>query len=155
MCGGCKVLVKEMTLLSREEFKKYKSLIPETMQWWWLKSPAISYQHDVYSVDYVNDVCIDGCYDRDGGVRPLCIFSLDSTESTFWCKSEKLIGSKIKYGKYNWTVLNSEYGEIYALCDEVVVKHRFDKDTNIWDNSELKILLETAVLEMITIQRGQ
>ena len=142
--------LKSITLLTEREYIKYKSVIPETNWWWWLRSPSPGCGSYVHVIDDDGTLFDYDCNDYCGGVRPFCIFDIESDNPLFWCKSEVLVGSKIKYGKYEWTVLNAENGELHALCDGIIAKHRFDEETNIWQDSELKVWLETEGLKLIT-----
>lgn len=68
----------KVSLLTVDEYRKYRSLIPNTKDyWWWLVSPWSTPCNDykrtvavVSSAGYVSD---DDCYDYLG-VRPVCIF---------------------------------------------------------------------------------
>lgn len=144
--------VKEITLLSKEEYEKYKSAIPTINRRWWLRSPSIS-QRSAVGVHYDGDVSKVGylVLNRNIAVRPALHLNLEIADNQFWCKPEKLIGTKLEYGKYTWTVLDASFGEIYALCDEFIADHRFDPESNDWDKSELKRWLKTEGLQAITL----
>lgn len=73
--GSCE---DKISLLTVDEYRKYRKLIPNTNFWWWLitpwSTPCNGYEKLVAVVSpsgYVN--CYD-CY-RGIGVRPVCIFS--------------------------------------------------------------------------------
>jgi hypothetical protein len=140
--------LKEITLLSKEEYRKHKSIIPEVNRWWWLKTPE--YDSCVCTVDFAGFFDKSRCWLANRAVRPAGIFELDVSDSLFWHKSENLIGSKIKYGKYSWMILNAERGCLFTLCDDIVAYHCFDERTNDWDSSELKAWLWTEGLKLIT-----
>lgn len=63
-----------ITLLSKEEYEKYKHLIPKRNTPWWTRSPAVataSYAWNVSpagSVDTISNICYEY------GVRPVCTF---------------------------------------------------------------------------------
>lgn len=69
----------KVSLLTIDEYRKYRSLIPNTdVHWWWLISPWSTDCNNwnmsvtiVSSSGYVNN---DYC-DCNGGVRPVCTFS--------------------------------------------------------------------------------
>lgn len=77
----------KVSLLTVDEYRKYRSLIPNTDEyWWWLITPWSTPCNDyktsvtvVSSSGYINvSYCLcDGCY----GVRPFCIFSSAIFES--------------------------------------------------------------------------
>ena len=142
--------LKEITLLSLEEHEKYKSITPSSSPtWWWLKTPYPGYDDAVRVIGDGGFLHIYSCFNY-GGVRPFCIFNLESTDSLFWYKPEALVGSKIEYGKFKWTILSVDSGELHALCDEIIAEHRFDGETNKWEDSEIKMWLETEGIRLIT-----
>lgn len=75
----------KVSLLTVDEYRKYRSLIPNTEDyWWWLVSPWSTPCNDykrtvtvVSSAGYVNGY---DCYNCSG-VRPVCIFSSSIFES--------------------------------------------------------------------------
>lgn len=79
--GNCTDYV---SLLSIDDYRLYRKLIPNNEQWWWLltpwSTPCNGYETQVSVVSpsgrIFNDFCDDG-----GGLRPLCIFSPNLFES--------------------------------------------------------------------------
>lgn len=74
--GEC---VDKVSLLTVDEYRKYRSLIPNTDDyWWWLISPWSTACNDwstaVAVVSSSGNVGHDVCGDS-GGVRPVCVFS--------------------------------------------------------------------------------
>lgn len=75
----------KVSLLAVDEYRKYRSLIPNTKDyWWWLVSPwstpCNDYKKSVTVVSSAGDVSRNDCnYHR--GVRPVCIFSSSIFES--------------------------------------------------------------------------
>lgn len=75
----------KFSLLTVDEYRKYRSLIPNTKDyWWWLISPWSTPCNDykrtvavVSSAGYIGNHDCDG----NGGVRPVCIFSSSIFES--------------------------------------------------------------------------
>lgn len=75
----------KVSLLAVDEYRKYRSLIPNTKDyWWWLVSPWSTPCNDykrtvavVSSAGYVDYFNCDGI----NGVRPVCIFSSSIFES--------------------------------------------------------------------------
>ena len=73
-----------VSLLTVDEYRKYRSLIPNEGNWWWLitswSTPCNDYEYPVTVVassgDFDNWLC-----NYDGGVRPFCIFSSSIFES--------------------------------------------------------------------------
>lgn len=74
----------KVSLLSVDEYRKYRNLIPNEKYWWWLITPdstkcnkdstwirVVSSSGYIYSYDYISDY----------GVRPVCIFSSSIFES--------------------------------------------------------------------------
>lgn len=75
----------KVSLLTVDEYRKYRSLIPNTEDyWWWLISPwstpCNDYERAVTAVSSAGNVRSYSCY-NDGGVRPVCIFSSSIFES--------------------------------------------------------------------------
>lgn len=79
--GNCEDTV---SLLTVDNYRKYRSFIPNTDGWWWLATPWSTKRNDCeYSVAVVSPSgCIDGgCCNYCCGVRPFCIFSSELFES--------------------------------------------------------------------------
>lgn len=75
----------KVSLLNVDEYRKYRSLIPNTKNyWWWLVSPwstpCNDYKRAVTVVSSAGIISINDCR-NDGGVRPVCIFSSSIFES--------------------------------------------------------------------------
>lgn len=75
----------KISLLTVDEYRKYRSLIPNTENyWWWLVTPWSTsyndYQTPVAVVASSGYICGNLC-SGDGGVRPVCIFSSSIFES--------------------------------------------------------------------------
>lgn len=70
--------------LTVDEYRKYRKLIPNTDDWWWLITPWSTHCNDcdIYTTVVSPSGCIYGrSCDYDGGVRPVCIFSSSIFES--------------------------------------------------------------------------
>lgn len=75
----------KVSLLTVDEYRKYRSLIPNTEDyWWWLVSPwstpCNDYERTVAVVSSAGDIGRNDCSDSNG-VRPVCIFSSSIFES--------------------------------------------------------------------------
>lgn len=75
----------KVSLLAVDEYRKYRSLIPNTKDyWWWLVSPwstpCNDYKKSVAVVSSAGGVGNGGC-SFNCGVRPVCIFSSSIFES--------------------------------------------------------------------------
>lgn len=75
----------KVSLLTVDEYRKYRSLIPNTEDyWWWLVSPwstpCNDYERAVAVVSSAGYINVNDCYDSNG-VRPVCIFSSSIFES--------------------------------------------------------------------------
>ena len=143
--------VKEITLLSAEEYVKYRAIIPLIDGWWWLRSPAAvkGFATGVNSVGDIDGLGFYVSYNRTA-VRPTLKLDLEFSDSLFWYNPKKLFGAKIEYGNYRWIVLDANLGELYVLCDSPIAERRFDPESNNWATSELKQWLETDGLKLIT-----
>lgn len=73
-----------VSLLTVDEYRKYRSLIPNEKKWWWLitpwSTPCNDYEYSVAVVASSGDVDGWSC-SRNCGVRPFCIFSSSIFES--------------------------------------------------------------------------
>lgn len=73
--GSCE---DKISLLTVDEYRKYRKLIPNTNFWWWLitpwSTPCNGYEKLVAVVSPSGHVSNDYC-NCDFGVRPVCIFS--------------------------------------------------------------------------------
>lgn len=75
----------KVSLLTVDEYRKYRSLIPNTKDyWWWLVSPwstpCNDYKRTVTVVSSAGNISDDGC-SNNCGVRPVCIFLSSIFES--------------------------------------------------------------------------
>ena len=79
--GSC---TDKVSLLTVDEYRKYRKYIPNANKWWWLISPwstpCNDYSSTVAVVSPSGDIC-NGRYNCSGGVRPFCIFSSSIFES--------------------------------------------------------------------------
>lgn len=74
----------KVSLLNVDEYRKYRSLIPNTNKWWWLITPWSTKCNDISK--WTTVVSPSGNFSRSGcsnfrGVRPFCIFSSTIFES--------------------------------------------------------------------------
>lgn len=79
--GSCEDYV---SLISVDEYRKYRKLLPNTGEWWWTLTPDSTKCND--DTSYIRVVTPSGnVYDDDyscsNGVRPVCIFSSSIFES--------------------------------------------------------------------------
>lgn len=75
----------KVSLLTVDDYRKYRSFIPNTDNyWWWTCTPWSTkrngYKSSVVVVSLVGNFSNDDCY-YDYGVRPFCIFSSELFES--------------------------------------------------------------------------
>lgn len=74
----------KVSIISFDEYRKYRELIPNAEYWWWTLTPDSTKCNGVTS--WIRIVSPSGnfygnCYDFSCGVRPLCIFSSSLFES--------------------------------------------------------------------------
>lgn len=73
-----------VSLITLDEYRKYRSLIPNEKKWWWLitpwSTPCNDYEYSVAVVASSGGINRRN-YDFSGGVRPFCIFSSSIFES--------------------------------------------------------------------------
>lgn len=74
----------KISLLTVDEYRKYRKLLPNTNDWWWLitpwSTPANGYISTLAVVSPSGDVSVYNCR-NSLGVRPVCIFSSSIFES--------------------------------------------------------------------------
>ena len=79
--GSCEDYV---SLISVDEYRKYRKLLPNTGEWWWTLTPDSTKCND--DTSYIRIVSPSGHVNGDScnysvGVRPVCIFSSSIFES--------------------------------------------------------------------------
>ena len=79
--GTCRDYI---SLISVDEYRKYRKLLPNTGKWWWTLTPSSTACND--DDTFVRVVSPSGYFDCNGcigscGVRPVCIFSSSIFES--------------------------------------------------------------------------
>jgi hypothetical protein len=128
----------EITLLTVEEYRKYKSAVPNIEDWWWLRSPGNADDRAAY-------VCPKGAVlSRGDGIRS------DDDAVRPALKSDEIIldvGEQFIALGNRWTVI----GKGVAISNGIVATHRYDSDSNVWETSELKEWLEAWAKEGHTV----
>lgn len=120
----------EITLLTAEEYKRYKPQIPPIKDWWWLRFNGYVQDYAAF-VDcggYVHDYYGRNVDDSLIAVRPVL-------------KSEAInlpVGEKFIALGNRWVVI----GDHFAVSEDVITHRRYDKKSNDWETSELKAWLE-------------
>lgn len=79
--GSC---TDKVSLLTVDEYRKYRKYIPNANKWWWLISPWSTPCNDYSSTVAVvspSGSIRDRSFNRSSGVRPFCIFSSSIFES--------------------------------------------------------------------------
>lgn len=141
--------VNEITLLSREEFEKYKSIMPDLKKHWWLRSPGGNLNYTMYvfptgSCHIERCCCPAGCNvtEKGLGVRPALHLSISSS-------SNLQPGDKLQLFNQDWTVLDVKTNQIYVLADDIIIKKPFHHRSCAcsWGMSSLKIWLENWLEE--------
>ena len=119
----------EITLLTVEEYERYKPQIPTINAWWWLRSPGYDQDDAALAtagggVDYNGDSVNHG----SNAVRPAL-------------KSDAInlpVGKKFIALGNRWVVIDDHV----AVSKDVVTHRRYDRKSNDWETSELKEWLE-------------
>lgn len=74
----------KISLLTVDEYRKYRNLMPNTSYWWWLVTPwstlCNGYEKPIAVVSASGIIYYDNCY-FNHSVRPVCIFSSSIFES--------------------------------------------------------------------------
>lgn len=79
--GTCR---DKISLLTVDEYRKYRKYLPNMDEWWWLitpwSTPCNDYSRTLAVVSSSGEFSFSICV-SDGGVRPVCIFSSSIFES--------------------------------------------------------------------------
>lgn len=129
--------VQEITLLSKDDYLKFKDNIPSVNFWWWLRSSG-DYGFDAYCVDYGGGIGGYGnlVFNSDGSVRPALRLNPEF--------SNLQIKDRFEFGGKSWTVI----GEEIALSDEAFCRMAFRRkyweayDANNYATSDIKKYLD-------------
>ena len=74
--GKCKDYI---SLISCEEYRKFRKLIPNADDWWWtLTGDSLVYSRSVRRVNSNGSLSISGARNGSYGVRPLCVLKSDT-----------------------------------------------------------------------------
>lgn len=134
--------IKEVTLLSLEEYYKYKDLIPETLDlnFWWTKTSVGIVS--AYAIDDVDGSVYEFGYGvnlNSMGVRPVLKLSGKGLKP----KGRVLIDG-------NWFTILDVKTNALAISDKILFKSRFnDTYDNDWETSLLKKDLEQRFSHLI------
>jgi hypothetical protein len=125
-----KIEINDITLLSKEEYMKYKDNISNIDGIWWLQSPGDS-RHCAARVCFNGSHYFSIVSNDDVYVRP--VLRVDNLK----------IGIKFTLAEHTWTVISPDL----ALCDEPIMKSYFRKDwqeedANVYEVSDIKKNLE-------------
>lgn len=146
--------IESVTILSSNEFEKHKSIIEPLSSRWWLRSKgSVPYCTQAVYRDRNGDNVIDVQGDHviaERLVRPAICIRLPITDIRVFYRPEMLIGRKVSFSDYEWTILEANLDEWYILCDTAIVSRRFDINDVAWKDSELKKWLEFEWLPTIT-----
>jgi hypothetical protein len=137
------MIVKEINLLTIEEFEKYKDLIPAlrihgVAQHYWLR-PTNDAERPFWIADSEHslDWNFPSSYEY---IRPSLRISENNTTTK--------IGDKIHLFGESWTVLDSNNDEMLVLCDDYIAYRDMTDYTSNWDFCDLKKWLNDWLLEM-------
>lgn len=80
--GHCK---DRISILTVDEYRKYRKLLPNMPKWWWLitpwSTPVNDYYNSTLAVVSPSGFVLNYDYDFSLGIRPVCIFSSSIFES--------------------------------------------------------------------------
>ena len=132
-----------ITLLSTEEYVRFKKNIVNVGRLWWLRSPG---DKSYYAADVYYDGSVYYCGRNVNNARIAVRPALIINPASFHLE----IGSKIKVADYLWTVISDEY----ALCDEIIGQCCFRKDwkaknANVYKASDIKKYVENWWAEQV------
>lgn len=140
--------IKGVTLLSLDEYYKYKDLIPEVLDFnfWWTKTPVgIA---SAYAIDDVDGSVYEFGYGvnlNSMGVRPALLLK-DKDFKLLHLKDRVLVDNCF----YTIVDFNYNHGFALAVCDKILYNNYFnDTDDNTWETSSLKNDLEQRFAHLI------
>jgi hypothetical protein len=143
--------IKELSLLTPEEYNKCCFIVPHVDNDWWLL--PTDYDNKLHSVSRLGDLqnhssLVCG-FQR--GIRPTIRIRFGADDIEFWKSPETFIGQKYLCKDLFWTVLgfNSDKKELFALCDELLCYNSIDVTFTGWDTSRLKDWLDNEALKLI------
>ena len=124
--------IKELRLLTKEEYKENKEKIQIFHGWWWLQDAdtnkynacCVNKNGNVYNYNIRQPIY----------VRPALV--------VYGVNSYHIIGEKYRFFGYKWTLISAENEKGILFCDTYIDERRFDAKSNKWDESELKLWLE-------------
>lgn len=128
--------INGLTLLSKEEYDKYKYLIPKVNSAWWLRLPNSIDSSIAGCVDSEGDADINFGVNFSMGVSPaLCISNLESSGFE--------IGDRFEWSGLTWIIISSDY----AQCTNIIFKSVFREDweaddANDYEASDVKKRLD-------------
>ena len=133
----------EITLLSSEEYQRYKKYIPPIdSNVWWLRDACPGYDSAACCASNTSPYIVGGIHNETIGVRPVLQINIENNKAL-------QPGDKIRIGSKNFTIIWWDGDGLFALCDECIATRRFDTDSNKWETSELKEWLETEGIKLI------
>ena len=141
--------ITKIELLTEQQYLAYKHLISSACWCWWLSTPVSDNDWWLHIVERDGKIYHANCCQSNVSIRPCCTVSVDSDNPIYWKRRNSLIGTKIKMGQYEWTILDVISGSLLMLCDSLMGEHGFDLYTNIWEKSELKRWLETEGIKLL------
>lgn len=129
-----------VTLLTKEEYIKYKDVFPHLRESWWLRTPsgAPKFAYKIQDDGRVGNCNVHKCL----GVRP-------AIRMPFFSFKPLNPGDKIKIGRRLFTVLSWDGFNLFALCNGCIAKKQFDPNDNQWESSEIKKWLQIEGLKLI------
>lgn len=123
--------IEQITLLTIEQAEKVPKNVLARNDWWWLRTAG---QHPNFAafVDEDGDIYEEGfiVYHAYNGVRPafrITGVSLDFNELVY-------------IGKLPCTAIDKDL----VLANELICDHRFGRETNDWETSEIKAFIESS-----------
>jgi hypothetical protein len=145
--------IKEIDILNTDKFEQYKDLIRPISRRWWLKDHGEnSWFVQVAHTDMDRKCVRDPRGDHVTAVRhirPTLLVELPVSDTRVFYKPDKLIGQRIQFKGYMWTILDVNAYSWYLFCDTTIGEHCYALTDVGWEDSELKRWLETDCLQSL------
>lgn len=127
----------EIFLLSEEEYEKYREVIPQVKQHWWLRSPGCT---NLYATIVRRDGDVRDCIDYVFGgdcVRPVLRVNTDSRVALVTddgkCRHFSIGDRIVKYG-YTWIKISDDL----AISEVPIGYEKFDDFSNDYETSYIR-----------------
>ena len=136
------MIIKNIRLLTVEEYAKYTSFITQISHKWWLGNHS-----DSPYACIVTDTGTCKAEDKRSSldVRPVLIVE----KLTLFPCEFAIPGDNIELFDFSWTVLDCDWDSATILCDSSIGTCRFNSSAEYWTDSEIEAYLNNWLSEKL------